>query len=147
MKIKLLIIAICFGCTTMVAQEVTDDMVEIFFEKFKNEGSTVALDYVYSTNKWVSQSSDDVISLKNQMNNLTEDFVGKYYGYELILEKRLSDSYLLKSYLVKYGRQPLRFTFQFYKPDKEWRFHGFSFDGNLTEEIKEAAKLYNYRLN
>ena len=49
----------CFGFTTMVAQEVTDDMVEIFFEKFKNEGSTVALDYVYSTNKWVSQSSDD----------------------------------------------------------------------------------------
>ena len=137
----------CFGFTTMVAQEVTDDMVEIFFEKFKNEGSTVALDYVYSTNKWVSQSSDDVISLKNQMNNLTEDFVGKYYGYELILEKRLSDSYILKSYLVKYGRQPLRFTFQFYKPDKEWRFHGFSFDGSLTEEIKEAAKLYNYRLN
>lgn len=148
MKIKSIFLTLALiSAMQSFSQGSTDEMVEIFFTKYKNDGSTSALNYVYSKNEWISQSSDDVINLKNQMNSLTEDFVGKYYGYELILEKRLSDSYVLKSYLVKYGRQPLRFTFQFYKPDKEWIFHGFSYDANITDEIKEAAKLYNFRLN
>lgn len=129
------------------SQESPEEMVDIFFEKYKNEGSTSAMNNIYEKNQWISQTSDDVVNLKKQMEELTEDFIGKYYGYELILEKKLSDSYVLKSFLVKYGRQPLRFTFQFYKPDDQWVFYGFSYDANLTEEVKEAAKLYNYRLN
>ncbi|MFP4845976.1 hypothetical protein [Winogradskyella sp. PE311] len=129
------------------SQDSPEEMVKTFFSKYKELGSTEALNYVYSKNEWVNNKSDDVVALKRQMAGLTEDYVGKYYGYELILEKKLSDSYVLKSFLVKYGRQPLRFTIQFYKPNKEWVFHGFSYDANLTEEIKEAAKLYNYRLN
>jgi hypothetical protein len=143
-------IFLCLSLITVsfsYAQESPDEMVEIFFSKYKDAGSTDALNYLYSKNDWVSESSDDVVNLKNQMSTLTEDYVGKYYGYESILEKKLSDSYILKSILVKYGRQPLRFTFQFYKPDDTWVFHGFSFDANLTDEVKEAAKLYNYRLN
>jgi hypothetical protein len=142
-----------FLCLSLVAasfsfsQESPEEMVEVFFSKYKDDGPTDALNYLYSKNDWVNENSDDVIILKNQMATLTEDYVGKYYGYELILEKKLSDSYILKSVLVKYDRQPLRFTFQFYKPNDKWIFHGFSFDANLTEEVKEAAKLHNYRLN
>ncbi|WP_460219063.1 hypothetical protein [Psychroserpens sp. MEBiC05023] len=147
MKYLIIIFLFIISSNDVVAQSSPDEIVETFFEKYKTGGSTDALNYIYSKNDWVNPSSDDVLLLKNQMETLTEDYVGKYYGYELILEKKLSDSYVLKSYLVKYGRQPLRFNFQFYKPNKEWIFHGFSFDANLTEEIKEAAKLYNFRLN
>ncbi|MFD2823730.1 hypothetical protein ACFS5M_08620 [Lacinutrix iliipiscaria] len=147
MKNFIVLILIVISSSSFYAQSSPEEMVEKFFEKYKTEGSTTALNYLYSKNDWVSQSSDDVILLKNQMEALKEDYVGKYYGYELILEKNLSDSYVLKSYLVKYGRQPLRFTFQFYKPNDVWVFHGFSYDANLIEEVKEAAKLYNFRLH
>lgn len=145
-KITILILTF-FSISSVLAQDSPDEIVEAFFNKYKNEGSTVAINYLYDLNDWVSKSSDDVIALKNQMNNLTEDYVGKYYGYEHILDKHLSDCYELKSFVVKYERQPLRFTFQFYKPNDKWMFHGFSFDTNLTEEIKESARLHNNRLH
>ena len=82
------------------------------------------------------------MKLKNQMEGLTEDFIGKYYGFELIAEKKITDSYILLSYLVKYDRQPLRFTFQYYKPNDEWRLYSFEYDGNLDAELEESAKIY-----
>lgn len=129
------------------SSETPEEMMEIFFKKYKNEGATAALNDIYKKNEWVNPASEDVQNLIRQMSGLTEDYVGKFYGYEMILEKKLSDSFILKSVLVKYGRQPLRFTFQFYKPNDKWVFYGFSYDANLTDEIKEAAKLYNFRLN
>ena len=146
LKFNILILAF-FTISVSFAQDSPEDMVQNFFDKYKSEGSTPALDYLYDLNDWVGNSSDDVIALKNQMKNLTEDYVGKFYGYEHLLDKNLNDCYVLKSYIVKYGRQPLRFTFQFYKPNDKWIFHGFSYDANLTEEVKESAKLYHYRLN
>ena len=128
-------------------QESPEEIIITFFEKYKDSNSTTALDYLYGKNKWVNKVSDDILNIKKQVASLTEDYVGKYYGYEEILEKKLSDSFILKSYLVKYERQPLRFTFQFYKPDKEWIVFSFGFDANLDDEIEEAAKLYRYRLN
>ncbi len=147
MKHIIVILLLILFSNNLQAQSTPEEMVETFFVKYKVRGTSEAINYIYSKNDWINSSSDDVILLKNQMESLTEDYIGKYYGYELILEKKLSDSYVLKSYLVKFGRQPLRFNFQFYKPNKEWIFYGFSFDANLTEEIKEAAKLYNFRLN
>ncbi|WP_209405780.1 hypothetical protein [Pseudozobellia sp. WGM2] len=51
------------------------------------------------------------------------------------------------SYLVKFDRQPIRFTFQFYKPYNQWRTHRFKYDGNVDEEIEESAKVYYLDLN
>lgn len=133
--------------TIIFAQKTPDEIVEQFFIEFKEEGSSKALDNLYKQNKWISKSGDAVIQLKNQIESLNEDYVGEYYGYELILEKKLGDSYILKSYIVKYDRQPIRFTFQFYKPNKEWRIHSFKYDGNIDNEIEEAAKLYYFKLD
>jgi hypothetical protein len=93
----------------------------------------------------MAKSADAVVNLKNQMEGLTEDFIGKYHGNDLIVEKGVSDSFLLLSYLVKFDRQPLRFTFQFYKPVDRWRIHSFQYDGNITNEVEESAKLH-YKL-
>jgi hypothetical protein len=148
MKFKLIFLVIAFLATLQVSgQDSPDEIVEKFFTKYKEDGSDEALDYLYDLNDWVSKDSDDIIALKLQMRNLTEDYVGKYYGYEHILDKHLSDCYELKSFVIKYGRQPLRFVFQFYKPNDIWIFHGFSYDANLTEEIKESARLHNNRLH
>ncbi len=123
-----------------------DEMVKRFFETYQERGSTAALDDLYDSNPWMSKAEDAVQNLKTQMEGLTEDFVGKFHGYEEITTKSLSSSFVLKSYLVRFDRQPLRFTFEFYKPDDTWRIYGFQYDGSLDDEIEEAAKLY-YLLN
>ncbi|WP_452231243.1 MULTISPECIES: hypothetical protein [unclassified Lacinutrix] len=144
---KVLLIIMFFVSFSTVAQGDPTEVVELFFKEFKEKGSSVAIDNLYKPNKWISKSADAIIQLKSQLQGLNEDYVGKYYGKELILEKKLADSYILMSYLVKYDRQPIRFTFQFYKPNDTWMIHSFKFDGNLDTEIEESAKLYNFRLN
>ncbi|KPM49634.1 hypothetical protein [Jiulongibacter sediminis] len=124
------------------AQNNPDKIVEAFFDNYVNAGASEALDQLYASNKWMSRATDAINSLKSKLEGLNEDFVGPFYGYELIVEKKLSQSFILRSYLVKYDRQPIRFTFQFYKPDNKWVVHSFQYDGNVGDEIEEAAKLY-----
>ncbi len=140
---RILTIALLMTCFfNLSSQNKPKELVEKFFYTYENEGSAKALDELYSTNHWMNKAEDAILKLKNQMEGLTEDYIGKYYGYELITKKIISDSYVLRSYLVKYDRQPLRFTFQFYKPHNEWRLHSFKYDGNLDSELEESAKLY-----
>ena len=132
--------------TSVYAQNTPKEMVGKFFEEYQDKGVSEALDNLYGTNKWMERNQDAISNLKSQMQGLSEDYVGKFYGYELIVEKKLSESYLLLSYLVKYGRQPVRFTFQFYKPDQNWKVYSFKYDGGIDGEIEEAAKLYYLNL-
>ncbi|MCF8332257.1 MAG: hypothetical protein K9H84_07380 [Bacteroidales bacterium] len=145
MKTKLLITFIML--TVMgFSQDRPEEIVEQFFGEYQKKGAGTAIDNLYSTSQWISKKSDAIIQLKNKLEGLNEDYVGKYYGYEPIVEKKLSESYLLMSYLVKYDRQPIRFTFQFYKPDEEWVIYSFQFDSSISDEIEEAAKLYYLKL-
>ncbi len=140
------LITFCLISFSGFSQNEPTDIVNNFFTQFEEQGISVALDGIYSSNEWMLRSTDAISKLKSDMEGLNEEYIGKYYGYELIVAKELSDSYILMSYLVKYDRQPLRFTFQFYKPNNKWVVHSFQYDGNLSDEIEEAAKLYYLEL-
>ena len=103
---------------------------------------TIKIDNLYATNRWLNRASDATTNVKNKLSELTEDYVGKSHGYELIVKKELANSYVLVSYFVKYDRQPIRFTFQFYKPTNQWLIYKFTFDADIDDEIEIAAKLY-----
>lgn len=141
MKIYITIILVSFSFIGL-GQNTPEEIVSKFFTEYKNDGSSKALDNLYANNQWMNRATDAIANLKQQLKTLNEDYVGKYYGYELIVEKRLSNSFILMSYLVKFDRQPIRFTFQFYKPDNEWRTHSFKYDGSIDDEIEESAKVY-----
>ena len=143
--LSILIICISFG--KIYSQNLPSDIATRFFNTYEKSGASKALDELYSTSKWISKSEDAILKLKNQMEGFTEDYMGKYYGYEFITEKKISDSFHLLSYLVKFDRQPLRYTFEFYKPAKEWKIYSFQYDGNLSDELEESAKIYyiNYQ--
>jgi len=145
MKKYLTIILFSFSFLSF-GQNTPKEIVSIFFTQYKDEGASQALDNLYKNNKWINRATDAITNLKQQLEALNEDYVGKYYGYELITEKKLSDSFILMSYLVKYDRQPIRFTFQFYKPNNEWITFSFKYDGNIDEEIEESAKVYYLNL-
>jgi len=124
------------------AQETPEEMVTTFFATLKAENSDAALDQLYATNSWMSKNMESIQSLKEQMAGLTEDFVGTLHGHDLIIEKKLTERYRLLSYLARYDRQPIRFTFQFYRPDETWKIYSFKYDGSLDDELEEAAKMY-----
>ncbi|WGF93886.1 hypothetical protein [Aequorivita marisscotiae] len=138
---KSLIILVLVASQFMVAQNSPKEMAATFFVNYQNEGASIAIDKLYSSNKWMEQATEAITNLKNKLEGLNENYVGQYYGYELIGEKKLAESYVLLSYLVKFDRQPIRYTFQFYKPDQTWILYSFKFDSDIDKEIEEAAKL------
>jgi hypothetical protein len=148
MKIKITFTLILFvGILNMEAQTNPKNIVDNFFVNYQKDGASIALDKLYYTNKWMERATDAITNLKSQLKGLNEDYVGKYYGYELIGEKKLAESYILLSYLVKFDRQPIRYTFQFYKPNDKWVIYSFKFDANIDDEIEESAKLYYLALD
>ncbi len=144
MKLRILnltLLLITISSLKTFAQDDGQKLVDDFFSNYE-KGVEVAVDELYKTNPWTTRIQDAINNIKTQLARYNEDLVGKYYGHEHILTKQLGNSYVLHSYLIKFDRQALRFTFQLYKPDKEWRLASFAFDDNFDDEIEEAAKMY-----
>jgi len=145
-RILAVVVTVVMLSNSATAQNEPKKLVEAFFEYFQQSNPTVALDKLYATNKWASEATGAIGNLTEKLKNLSEDYIGKMEGYELIAEKKLSKSYILLSYLVKYDRQPTRYTFQFYKPKDKWMIYTFQFDANIGDEMEEAAKLHFQKL-
>ena len=128
------------------SQEEPKEIVDKFFKDYQEKNISVALDNLYSSSKWILRNADAVTNLKSQMEGLNADYVGEFYGYDLMVEKKVTDNFLHLSYMVKFERQPIRYTFQFYKPKDKWIIYSFKYDGNIANEIEEASKLYYFDL-
>lgn len=121
-----------------------DDIVNAFFSKYEKD-KMEALNYLFSSNKWMDKSKEQIDNLKNQLIGTTQ-LLGEYYGYELLAKKKVNQLEL-HTYFVKYDRQPLRFTILFYKPNDKWRLQNFSFDDNLDGELEETLRIQKLDLN
>ncbi|ETN94757.1 hypothetical protein SAMN04487906_1501 [Zhouia amylolytica] len=140
---KIILLFLFFiSVSVSTAQQSPQEITFNFFETYKNKGASMALDQLYSTNPWMSRSTDAITNVKSQLEGLNEDYVGKYHGYEKLNEKLLGTSYMLLSYMVKFDRQPIRFIFHYYKPKDKWVIYLFKFDAAIDDEMNEAAKLY-----
>lgn len=125
--------------------ETTEKITETFFNTYK-QSPTKAYSDLFADNKWMKDKKSDIETVKIKMNDFLSG-LGEYYGYELITEKNAGESYILKSYLVKYERQPIRFTFLLYRPNKIWQIQNFTYDTNIEGELEEAAKTYRLKNN
>jgi len=123
-----------------------EDLLSTFFKEYAKTPAK-AVEDIYATNPWTSRIRDGIETMKNEVNKYTFDYVGKYFGYELITKKQLSESFILYSYMVKYDRQPIRFTFKLYKPSDKWTLYAFKIDSELDDEIEQAAKVYYLNLD
>lgn len=113
---------------------------ESFFAKVESGQTDEAINYLYKTNKWINQSSDQIINLKSQLSSL-DGLVGKYLFHELIKEEKVGKHYAYLIYLVGYERQPIRFEFSLYKAGDKWRFQSVSFDAEITGHIEKLANM------
>ena len=114
--------------------------INIFFDKYKNEGTSKAFDYIFSTNKTVN----GLEALKSKIDS-ARVVLGDFTGFEKITEKDASNGLVLFSYLVKHKNQPIRFTFIFYKPQNNWILYKFNYDADVTDELINSGKIYFIR--
>jgi hypothetical protein len=110
-----------------------------FFDKYKNESSDKALDYIFSTNKLTDRNQ--VIYVKGKLDSVNLLW-GKITGTTMIVEKDISKDLVLFSYLVKYENAPLRFTFIFYRPQDHWMLLKFNYDDSMINELEDSAKIF-----
>ncbi len=139
--IFLLIPVIIIGHTA--TGQINEKITERFFTDF-NTDKVKAYEKLFENVTWVEKSSIETVKIKyNEFLN----GLGEYIGFEPIAEKMVGASYALKSFLIKFQDQPIRFTFTLYKPKDTWRIQAFSYDSNISEELEEAAKAYRLKYN
>jgi hypothetical protein len=143
---KLLIVLMISISGNLLAQSSPQDLIDTFFATYEKDAGK-AVKELYATNKWTERIKDDIDKIVGTVNGFTESYMGKYYGYEIITNKKFAESFELYSYMVKYDRQPIRFIFKFYKPNDKWVLYSYALDDNLDTEIQEAAKLYYLELD
>ena len=143
---KLLVVFFFLSLTNLsVGQDVKETITTTFFKNYK-ENPTKAYVDLFTNNKWMKDKKSDIETVKIKLTELLSS-LGEYYGYEPITEKSSGESYVLKSFLVRYERQPLRFTFVLYKPNDSWQIQNFTYDAGIDDELGEAAKVYRLKNN
>lgn len=131
------------SCTSKYEkQHEYENYCKVFFSQYKEGGINKAVDFIFSTNESLKENSrEEIDALKSQLDSITP-LLGKFSGYEQIANRAVGTNLRLLSYLIKYEKQPLRFTFVFYRPNDTWVIQNFSFDGNVVEELEESARVY-----
>jgi hypothetical protein len=124
--------------TQLKAQATTKEITDPFFAVYAKYPMK-AVDYAFATNKWMLKKPEEVTNVKTQLKTLT-DLLGEYYGYDLISETTISPNLKVIKFLVKYDREPIKFTFLLYKPKDKWIVQNFSWNENLDKEIEDAPK-------
>jgi len=117
----------------------TAGILETFFKKYKDDGTAAAIDYLFGTNKYFTNTAG-INQLKSKLDSLRQG-IGAYLGRDLIAQRQASNSLVSYSYLVKHEIQPIRFTFMFYKAQNEWALYRFKYDDQMDAELEEAGKI------
>lgn len=143
---KFVLISLMFYSFVSSAQDDPQKIIDKFFSLYTTKNANEAIDYIFSTNKWMNDSKDQIENVKFRLNG-TLKLIGDYTGHSLITKKTVGEHLTLYTFMIRYDRQPLRFTMLFYKPKNEWRLQNFSYDDNIDEELEEAAKAYRLKEN
>ena len=140
-KLVVLVILIFTSSDILKAQATTEEFFNDFFtlyEKSPEEAfSVLSKDFDLVDQKEIE------ISKKKYLFNVSQ--AGVLHGYEKIMERSMGNCVKLVSYLLKYEKEPVRFTIIFYKPKDRWVIREFQFDAGLTDELMDSRKVQAMR--
>jgi len=99
MKIKILLCVFALTCLSAKynltsAQEKPEDITAHFFQLFQEQSSDAAVDYFFSTNKWLNNDKTSQDNIKLQLKKGIA-MLGQYYGYELIEKIVYTENYMM----------------------------------------------------
>jgi len=112
------------------AQQDYENIVDQFFTLYSKEAPEKAVDFLFTTNPYMDINSEQAKKIKVQLGTVTA-LIGDFFGYELMRKEQLAPSLVSLTYLVKHKRQPLYYTFVFYKPNDKWQILNVRFDDKL----------------
>ena len=145
MKRVYISLALIFNIYFLNGQNYPTDIPSQFFQILEQQGISSGIDYLYTTNKWLAKDLGAKEKLKQKCNEfLSEDKVGKYVEKHLIKQRNFKRTLSYLSFMVNYDKEPYRFTFILYRPNRKlkWRVKEFWFDDELTDELVERGKLF-----
>ena len=122
----------------ILAQQTTKEITDKLFQIYKTSPEK-AVTYGFSTNEWFKGNQEAISELETKLIKLIS-VVGNYNGYEKIKEKNIGNNYKLETYMLKYDRQPVKFTFIFYRPDTIWHIQNFYFNTDFDDDIEKMAQ-------
>ena len=125
------------------AQEPTDTWVKTFCASVAKGETDKAVDDLFTHIVLGGYPKDGIENLKGQLASTTK-LIGKYHGYRLVAKRELATALRIEDYMVLFDRQPLRFRFEFYKPDGEWMLYSFSYDADLDDDLEQGVKTWDY---
>ena len=137
---QLFLFLIIFFPVIGFAQNTPEQLIEKFFQKYVAESPDAAIDYIFSSNKYMDKSVGNIPEIKDRLRKAVS-LLDKYYSYEIFSKKILGESFTLIECMVKYERQPIQITFTLYKPENEWHFQNIKFDYNLEDDVKTAPNV------
>jgi len=135
MKKNMILVVFIFSFFNGFAQDDPQKLIDEFFNRYQAKNPSDAVDYIFSTNKWMTGSKDQIDNIKIKLNSAVK-VLGTYYGFTLLGKKNAGDHLIIYRILARYERQPLRFNFTFYKANDHWVLYNFSYDDSIEEELK-----------
>lgn len=117
-----------------------ENYVEGFFEIFKTGAVDKSIDYVVSTNNYMTQAKETIDGIKLKLQK-SLPLIGKFYGYEVYSKKQIGDTYCHIKCILKFDRQPLIMDFVFYKPDKSWKLQNILFEEKPDNDLEDFPNL------
>ena len=141
MRNKLLIIfslLLLLGHLRGYAQNEHQIITDEFFRRYETD-PLAAMDFAFATNKWLNRNRIAIEQLKNNFKELRPQ-LGEYFGFEKLKESQITDRLRLATFMVRYDRQPLRFTFILYKPNDVWHVHNLKYDDSLVEDLENILR-------
>ncbi|QBA63128.1 hypothetical protein [Muriicola soli] len=141
MRNKLLLISsllLLLGHLRANAQNEHQIITDEFFRRYETD-PLEAMDFAFTTNKWLNRNRIAIEQLKNNFKELRPQ-LGEYFGFEKLKESQITDRLRLATFMVRYDRQPLRFTFILYKPNDFWRVHNLKYDDSLVEDLENMLR-------
>ena len=135
---KILLIICLYSSSSVIAQE-PQEIVDAFFKTYSINDPLKALEDLYRHSPWLKEKNEGVENLKIKFTTIQEH-VGTFEGYELLSSKNIKNTFVMMTYLIKFNGMPLTFTFQFYKPNKEWIVYSFSYDDGFAADMEKALK-------
>lgn len=130
----------CFAILTSLSSQTADaksgyePTMDAFFQKLQQGKPEQAVTHFLQQNGKSTDKDDKRQTLATQFADVVKT-LGAYHGHELLAEKIVAGHIAQVTYLGLYGRQPIRLSFQLYKPKDAWRGQSFRFDARVLEEL------------
>ncbi len=119
------------------------DVIDGFFNLLYDQQFTQAADGLFA-DVLVSKSPD--ISNKSYFDDVKAKLVnlpnvyGKYCHHSRMFERIVAGRFVFVDYIVLFEKQPVEFSFQFYRPRNKWILYGFSIDADIVNKMDSRIR-------